>query len=240
MIIDPNGMWEQDADGNRVAERGDSWWKLHKQTGMSWKETMTYAKEYNAGQGRDNWKTVRVGDRITLPEVKPVNSNSASNLAYSYSHSQYATSNSSKQSQSKNKVDSPTGGRTESFSVGFALGGWYELEFGNVRDGSNNVAWYFTHGPTVGFYLGSGFNYGAISPNTGIDFVIEKYSGSSSGYTLGFGFTEFGLAGDRSPQYDNSDWSLGSGANYNELRSSVGAGVDIGLKWSRTKTILIQ
>jgi hypothetical protein len=33
---------------------------------MTWKETMAYAKKYNAGKGRDNWKTVREGDAIDL------------------------------------------------------------------------------------------------------------------------------------------------------------------------------
>ena len=66
MITDPNGMWKDEGDGKWTAEKGDSWWSLHKQSGMTWKETMAYAKKYNAGKGRDNWKTVREGDAIDL------------------------------------------------------------------------------------------------------------------------------------------------------------------------------
>jgi RHS repeat-associated protein len=67
MITDPNGMWKDEGDGNWTAEKGDSWWKLHKQSGMSWEETMDYAKKYNADKGRDNWKSVRVGDQVSIP-----------------------------------------------------------------------------------------------------------------------------------------------------------------------------
>jgi RHS repeat-associated protein len=66
MITDPNGMWKDEGDGKWTAEKGDSWWSLHKQSGMTWKETMAYAKKYNAGKGRDNWKTVRVGDQVSV------------------------------------------------------------------------------------------------------------------------------------------------------------------------------
>ena len=66
MLIDPNGLWDKDAKGNWTATKGDSWWKLHEQSGMSWKETMAFAKNYNAARGRDNWKTVRVGDKVNL------------------------------------------------------------------------------------------------------------------------------------------------------------------------------
>jgi len=67
MITDPNGMWKDEGDGNWTAEKGDSWWKLHKQSGMSWEETMDFAKKYNADKGRDNWKSVRVGDQVSIP-----------------------------------------------------------------------------------------------------------------------------------------------------------------------------
>ncbi len=67
MVVDPNGMWEQDADGNWVARKGDSWWTLHEQSGMSWEETMTFAKDFNAAREKKNWKFVGVGDKVTLP-----------------------------------------------------------------------------------------------------------------------------------------------------------------------------
>lgn len=78
MITDPNGMWEDEGNGNWKAEKGDSWWKLHKQSGMSWKETMDFAKKYNADKGRDNWKSVRVGDKVSIPGNSSENSSSTS------------------------------------------------------------------------------------------------------------------------------------------------------------------
>jgi hypothetical protein len=82
MLVDPNGLWDQDADGNWIAKKGDSWWSLHKDSKMSWKETMAYAKAYNAEKGRDNWKTVRVGDQVTLPgNESTANSASQSDLS---------------------------------------------------------------------------------------------------------------------------------------------------------------
>lgn len=62
--IDPNGMWEEKADGSWTAEKGDSWWSLHEQSGMTWKETMDYAKQFNNGRGVSNWKFVGVGDNV--------------------------------------------------------------------------------------------------------------------------------------------------------------------------------
>ena len=65
MVTDPNGMWEK-KNGKWVAQEKDSWWTLHEQSGMSWKETMAFAKKYNAARGKDNWKFVGVGDQVTL------------------------------------------------------------------------------------------------------------------------------------------------------------------------------
>ena len=70
-ILDPNGMWEEKPDGSWTAQKGDSWWSLHEQSGMSWKETMAYAKQYNDGRGESNWKFVGVGDNVmTLSAVE--------------------------------------------------------------------------------------------------------------------------------------------------------------------------
>jgi hypothetical protein len=77
MITDPNGMWKDEGDGNWTAEKGDSWWKLHKQSGMSWEETMDYAKKYNADKGRDNWKSVRVGDQVSVPRSEKESSSAS-------------------------------------------------------------------------------------------------------------------------------------------------------------------
>jgi hypothetical protein len=86
MITDPNGMWKDEGDGNWTAEKGDSWWKLHKQSGMSWEETMDFAKKYNADKDRDNWKSVRVGDQVSLPGSGS-NSNESSNSGIDYTPS---------------------------------------------------------------------------------------------------------------------------------------------------------
>lgn len=66
MLVDPNGMWEQDADGNWVAQKGDSWWTLHKDAGISWSAAKKIAGEFNQARGVDNWKTVRVGDAVSV------------------------------------------------------------------------------------------------------------------------------------------------------------------------------
>jgi RHS repeat-associated protein len=66
MLIDPNGMWEQDADGNWVAQKGDSWWTLHKDAGISWSAAKKIAGDFNQARGVDNWKTVRVGDAVSV------------------------------------------------------------------------------------------------------------------------------------------------------------------------------
>ena len=63
-IVDPNGMWEQDPDGNWVAQKGDSWWSFHKESGMSWNQTKLLARGYNISKGRDNWKSLGIGDVI--------------------------------------------------------------------------------------------------------------------------------------------------------------------------------
>jgi hypothetical protein len=77
MVTDPNGMWEQ-KNGKWVAQKGDSWWSLHEDSGMSWKETKAFAKKYNADKGRKNWKSVRVDDEVTLPDDGPESSSSSS------------------------------------------------------------------------------------------------------------------------------------------------------------------
>ena len=41
--IDPNGMWEEDANGDMIAQKGDCAWTLHEQTGMSFTRS---AKHY--------------------------------------------------------------------------------------------------------------------------------------------------------------------------------------------------
>jgi RHS repeat-associated protein len=66
MIIDPNGKWEQDVDGNWVAQKGDSWWSLHKDAGISWSDAKKIAGNFNQNRGVDNWKTVRVGDAVSV------------------------------------------------------------------------------------------------------------------------------------------------------------------------------
>jgi hypothetical protein len=92
MITDPNGMWKDEGDGKWTAEKGDSWWSLHKQSGMTWKETMAYAKKYNAGKGRDNWKTVRVGDKVTVSGNDNKNGSTESSTP-SVDQSQYSNEN---------------------------------------------------------------------------------------------------------------------------------------------------
>ncbi len=92
MITDPNGMWKDEGDGNWTAEQGDSWWKLHKQSGMTWKETMAYAQKYNADKGRDNWKSVRVGDKVTVGGNDNKNGSTESSTP-SVDQSQYSNEN---------------------------------------------------------------------------------------------------------------------------------------------------
>jgi RHS repeat-associated protein len=70
MIIDPNGKWEQDVDGNWIAQKGDSWWSLHKDAGISWSDAKKIAGNFNQNRGVDNWKTVRVGDAVSTGSSK--------------------------------------------------------------------------------------------------------------------------------------------------------------------------
>jgi RHS repeat-associated protein len=83
MITDPNGMWKDEGDGNYSAEKGDSWWSLHEKSGMSWEETMAYAKNYNAARGQDNWKHVGEGDKVSIPGSGQENSSATSSASAS-------------------------------------------------------------------------------------------------------------------------------------------------------------
>jgi RHS repeat-associated protein len=75
-LIDENGLWTQDPDGNWIAEKGDSWWTFHKEAGLTWNETINFAKDYNQNKGRSNWKTVREFDVVTLRSIQDKTNNS--------------------------------------------------------------------------------------------------------------------------------------------------------------------
>ena len=113
MMIDPNGLWEQDADGNWIAKKGDSWWSLHQQSGMSWKETMSFAKSYNAARGKDNWKFVGVGDKVTLPGSVQKSGSSNRNTKSSAAPSGCAKTGASSSSTAKTST-SPSGNNNAS------------------------------------------------------------------------------------------------------------------------------
>jgi RHS repeat-associated protein len=68
MVIDPNGMWEQDADGNWVAKKGDNAWSLHKHAGISFNEAKKLMKDQGFKFSKDDKHVhVDVGDVVKIP-----------------------------------------------------------------------------------------------------------------------------------------------------------------------------
>jgi RHS repeat-associated protein len=67
-VIDPNGLWEQDAAGNWVAQKGDGYWKLHKQAGISLADAKAavIAANKERGQKRSSETMVYEKDVINL------------------------------------------------------------------------------------------------------------------------------------------------------------------------------
>jgi hypothetical protein len=73
--IDPNGMWEQDPDGNWIAQKGDTWWSLHKQTGIGWSETIQIAKDFSKRNDRNDWEMLKIGDKVSINSVDNTKNN---------------------------------------------------------------------------------------------------------------------------------------------------------------------
>jgi RHS repeat-associated protein len=78
MVTDPNGMWEQDGDGNWIAQKGDNAWSLAKHAGISFDE----AKQLMKDQGfkfsnNDEHVHVEIGDVVKIP-TKTNNNNKSS------------------------------------------------------------------------------------------------------------------------------------------------------------------
>jgi RHS repeat-associated protein len=68
-IIDPNGMWEQDPDGNWVAQKGDSAGSLARDAGISQSAAESIIRDYNSSNNhnRSSDIMVYVGDAVQLP-----------------------------------------------------------------------------------------------------------------------------------------------------------------------------
>ena len=135
MITDPNGMWKDEGDGNWTAEKGDSWWSLHKESGMSWKETKAYANKYNKARGQDNWKHVGVGDQVSIPGSGEESSSSTSGATSSIANTSTATLSSTSTNTSNNASGSVSVGmpfkntdelQSTAFGISLGTGIWSE------------------------------------------------------------------------------------------------------------------
>ena len=189
MLVDPNGMWDKDADGNWTATKGDSWWKLHKQSGMSWKETMAYAKQYNKDKGRDNWKSVREGDKVTIP-----GSGSSGNGSSAASGASASVPSSSSQNNNSNEHGR---GHIISSANGIAAFGPVGImgDIGGVIDSYGDSRLYFTIGWAQG--LGAGGGIGYSTTNKG--FRTKDMNGWSSGWMASAAFISYEQFGDFEP-----------------------------------------
>jgi RHS repeat-associated protein len=77
MVVDPNGMWEQDADGNWVAKKGDNAWSLHKHAGISYDEAKKLMKDQGFKFSNDDKHVhVNVGDVVKIPGAEKQSSES--------------------------------------------------------------------------------------------------------------------------------------------------------------------
>jgi len=68
-VIDPNGMWEKDADGNWVAQKGDSPGSLARDAGISQSKAEEIIRNYNNENGNKRSSDIMVykGDKVSLP-----------------------------------------------------------------------------------------------------------------------------------------------------------------------------
>jgi RHS repeat-associated protein len=132
------------------------------------------------------------------------------------------------------------GGKVNSFALSWAFGGGYQFEIGTVRDSKGDNEWFISHGPVLGLNLGLGFSEKAIKPKLGNEFRVKDYGGYGSGYSLGILVAGSEYSGNRNnPTYKKSDLNF-KGDNYNQLGFGVFQGLDFGISWSRTKTILLN
>ncbi|MDY0324156.1 MAG: RHS repeat-associated core domain-containing protein, partial [Candidatus Carbobacillus sp.] len=133
------------------------------------------------------------------------------------------------------------GAGTQSISAGFAFGGGYELELGIITDSQGLKNFYFSHGPTIGYYGGISYNEASIYTNDGSPFINNMYEGKSSGWDASlfmFGFTN---SGDIPLNSTNKDALINYGDNYLERGYGIGKGpkgINVGFKWSEKSTIL--
>ena len=177
MMVDPNGLWEQDADGNWIAKKGDSWWSLHQQSGMSWKETMSFAKSYNAARGKDNWKFVGVGDKVTLAGKGNDNSSNATAQSQNSSNSGYDNSRLPDDFAVKARNNSNSEyGLTFSINGCIGRGPGVMFDIGAVSDAGGDVRGYMTLGLFFGYGQSLGFG---ITGNNLSD--VNDFMGFSSG-----------------------------------------------------------
>ncbi len=197
-LVDPNGMWTENSDGNWVAEKGDCAWTLHKQTGMSFAE----AKDLMKSQGfqfsnDDSNVAVQVGD--VVKSNRTASSNSKTNKATSASKK-----TTSKPTSTSNSVgEKPKPGLIE------RLGMWnYNREMAQVNQMKEqsdalcatvskidnvavNVAYTdieyggFTAGLSIGYFKGEGWHLNPFFGNgfgydTGLTATIElgNYTGA--------------------------------------------------------------
>ncbi len=129
--------------------------------------------------------------------------------------------------------------QAKSLSAGFAFFCGYNLAFGSVNDENGNSKWFFTFGPTIGFFLGASYNeHDIISKKK--PFTVSDYSGIYSGYDGGAGILGFHFGGNIEEKLDTPQSGfnpIDMGDSYKERGFGVSKGLKFGLYWSKTNTI---
>jgi RHS repeat-associated protein len=130
--------------------------------------------------------------------------------------------------------------QAKSLSAGFAFFGGYILEIGSVNDEFGSSKWFFTFGPTIGFFAGVSYNehdiIGKKKP-----FVVADYPGLYSGYDIGLWVWGLHNGGNLDEKWDTPQSGfnpIDMGDTYQERGCGVGKSVGkIGIYWSKVRTI---
>jgi hypothetical protein len=82
-VIDPNGMWEKDADGNWVAQKGDSPGSLAKDAGISQSKAEEVMRNYNKENGNKRSSDIMVykDDKVSI-SGNEISSSDGSSLSH--------------------------------------------------------------------------------------------------------------------------------------------------------------
>jgi RHS repeat-associated protein len=179
MVIDPNGMWEQDKDGNWVAKKHDNAWTLHKHAGISFDEAKILMKEQGFKFSADDKHVkVNIGDRVTVPGSGSSNSsssesslNDSSNPIYNYG--KLPDDFLIKTSYSSN---SNYGGVLSIANGAYAKGIGLMFDIGAVSDNKGDAAGYMTLGLLFGYGKSGGFGISGTNLSN-----VDDFFGFSSG-----------------------------------------------------------